>query len=52
MTPLWHGVDLCRQLSTGDIRWPALIVHVVYLGVWVVGGFLLASRLLARRLTA
>ncbi len=52
VTPLWHGVDLCRQLSTGDIRWPALIAHLIYLSAWVLAGFWLAARLLAKRLTA
>ena len=30
-TPLWHGVDLTRMLTLGDVdAWPAL-VHVAYL---------------------
>ena len=33
-TPLWHGVDLCRQLTLGDVaQWSALL-HVVFLVVW------------------
>ena len=30
-TPLWHGVDLCRDLATDDIDPRLAAVHVVYL---------------------
>jgi lipooligosaccharide transport system permease protein len=30
-TPLWHGVDLCRELASGDVEALLTIVHVVYL---------------------
>ncbi|MFL6029111.1 MAG: ABC transporter permease [Gaiellaceae bacterium] len=49
-TPLWHGVDLCRELMLGDVHvWRAL-GHVAYLLVFVIGGLLVAERTYARRL--
>ena len=30
-TPLWHGVELCRSLTSGQVDAAAMIVHVVYL---------------------
>ena len=39
-TPLWHGVDLCRRLSLGNIDATRVLVHLAYLtalsalGVW------------------
>jgi lipooligosaccharide transport system permease protein len=50
LTPLWHGVDLTRMLVLGIPDWPMALVHVVYLGVLAVGGYLLAVRQLRRRL--
>jgi lipooligosaccharide transport system permease protein len=31
VTPLWHGVDLCRTLSLGTATWRASLGHVAYL---------------------
>jgi lipooligosaccharide transport system permease protein len=42
LSPLWHGVELCRAATLG---WPLTVpvpVHVGYLGLWVVAGYLLA----------
>ena len=50
LTPLWHGVDLCRDLALGDASLAASLGHVGYLAVWVVAGYLAALRLYARRL--
>lgn len=50
VTPLWHGVDLCRGLTLGTIRWPLALAHVGYLCVWAVGGLLLALYTYRRRL--
>ncbi len=39
-TPLWHGVDLCRMLSLGNIDATRVLVHLAYLaalsalGIW------------------
>ncbi len=49
-TPLWHGVDLCRQLVLGDvIAWSAL-AHVLYLLAFVAVGLALALFTYRRRL--
>jgi ABC-type polysaccharide/polyol phosphate export permease len=31
VTPLWHGVELCRTLSLGTATWAGSAVHVAYL---------------------
>jgi lipooligosaccharide transport system permease protein len=50
VTPLWHGVDLCRMLVLGDVvGWLALL-HVAYLLAWVAGGLALALFSYRRRL--
>jgi lipooligosaccharide transport system permease protein len=49
-TPLWHGVDLCRQLTLGEFQPLRLVVHVVYLAALVVAGLVWAHRTYARRL--
>jgi len=48
--PLWHGVDLCRDLSLGQASLGIAVVHVLYLLAWVVGGYVLALRCFRRRL--
>jgi lipooligosaccharide transport system permease protein len=50
VVPLWHGVDLCRDLSLGQATIGSSVVHVLYLSAWVVGGFLLALSCFRRRL--
>ena len=49
LTPLWHGVDLLRALTTGTADAGALI-HVVYLVTLGVIGLLVVSRRLDRLL--
>jgi lipooligosaccharide transport system permease protein len=49
LTPIWHGVALCRMLTLGDVTWAAL-GHVAYLLAWTVVGFELARRAYRRRL--
>jgi lipooligosaccharide transport system permease protein len=49
LTPLWHGVDLLRALTTGSIDGGAL-VHVAYLLVMGSIGLLVVSRRLDRLL--
>jgi lipooligosaccharide transport system permease protein len=55
LSPLWHGVELCRAATTG--QWPeagaaAVVTHVaVLVGVALLGAFL-GTRAFARRLTA
>jgi lipooligosaccharide transport system permease protein len=38
ITPLWHGVDLIRQLTLGRIDAPLAIAHLVVLGAFVAVG--------------
>jgi lipooligosaccharide transport system permease protein len=49
-TPLWHGVDLCRGLTLGTIRWPLALVHVAYLSLWATVGLACALRTYRDRL--
>ena len=50
VTPLWHGVDLTRMLTVGNLQAGPALVHVAYLLVLATGGTLLAVRNLRRRL--
>jgi lipooligosaccharide transport system permease protein len=50
LTPLWHGVDLCRDLSLGTATLGMTLLHVGYLGAWLVGGAAVAVRAYRRRL--
>lgn len=49
VSPLWHGVDLCRDLVLGHLAWLDL-VHVGYLAAMLVAGLWLAQRSFRRRL--
>jgi lipooligosaccharide transport system permease protein len=42
VTPLWHGVELTRGLVLGGLDPAMALVHVAYLSVLVVGGWLVA----------
>ncbi|MEC9053587.1 MAG: ABC transporter permease, partial [Actinomycetota bacterium] len=48
-TPLYRGVVLCRELTTGTVSWDSA-VSVVYLVAMVVAGLLLVRRRLDRLL--
>ena len=50
ITPIWHGVELCRNAVNGRLEWDSTIVHVGYLWLFALVGWLLASRTFARRL--
>jgi lipooligosaccharide transport system permease protein len=50
ITPLWHGVDLCRSLVLGGGRAWLIAVHVCYLVALLVAGLALAQRTYTRRL--
>jgi len=43
-TPLWHGVDLCRELTSGDVDALLAVVHVVYLVAAIALGALITTR--------
>lgn len=49
-TPLWHGVELCRDLATGDVAAGATALHVGYLVVLVLAGLAIAVRGCGREL--
>lgn len=50
VTPLWHGVDLTRMLTLGQLEAGPALVHLGYLAVLVVAGWLWAVRRLERRM--
>jgi lipooligosaccharide transport system permease protein len=50
VTPLWHGVELCRSLTLGTATWAGALVHVAYLLVFVLGGYAAARITYRRRL--
>lgn len=50
VVPLWHGVDLARDLALGQPSLGSAAVHVGYLSLWAVVGFLVASRRFEKRL--
>jgi lipooligosaccharide transport system permease protein len=49
-TPLWHGVDLCRSLTLGTATAGMTLLHIAYLGCWLIGGALAAAAVFRRRL--
>lgn len=50
ITPLWHGVELCRGFILGGIGVGDTLVHTGVLLVFVIGGFLASSVTFERRL--
>jgi lipooligosaccharide transport system permease protein len=49
-TPLWHGVDLCRELTLGNVHVLRAFGHVGYLLLFVIIGLVWGERTYARRL--
>jgi lipooligosaccharide transport system permease protein len=49
-TPLWHGVDLCRELTLGNVHLLRALGHAAYLLLFVVGGYIWGQRTYTRRL--
>ena len=49
-TPLWHGVDLCRELTLGHVHLWRALGHVALLLALAVGGLVWAERTYGRRL--
>ena len=49
LTPLYHGVDLVRGLTTGALE-PGMLVHVAYLLIMGLVGLAITSRRLERLL--
>jgi lipooligosaccharide transport system permease protein len=52
VTPLWHGVALCRSLSLGTAQLGASAGHVAYLAAVTALGVLVGNRTYRRRLYA
>ena len=50
ITPLWHGVDLCRHLALGRATFLGSLGHVAYLLLWFVAGCAVALTTYRRRL--
>jgi lipooligosaccharide transport system permease protein len=50
LTPLWHGVDLTRMLTLDTLDVSLALVHVAYLAVLAVVGWVVVVRQLQRRL--
>jgi lipooligosaccharide transport system permease protein len=50
VTPLWHGVELCRGLALGTADVGGAAVHVVYLLAWAVAGCVAAQLTYRKRL--
>ena len=49
LTPLWHGVSLCRQLTLGDLAWSSL-GHIAYLVAFTAAGLVAARYTYRKRL--
>jgi len=50
LTPLWHGVSLCRGIALGTPFEVSPWVSLAYLGAMLAGGSYLSTRLMRRRL--
>jgi lipooligosaccharide transport system permease protein len=52
VTPLWHGVDLTRMLTLGEMDWSLAGIHVLYLAVLALAGWFWAVRRLSKRMVS
>ncbi|MGH9098079.1 MAG: ABC transporter permease, partial [Acidimicrobiales bacterium] len=50
VTPLYHGVSLCRDLTLGTVHGWVDLGHACYLGIWATAGYWAGRRTFARRL--
>ncbi|MDQ4007353.1 MAG: ABC transporter permease [Actinomycetota bacterium] len=50
VTPLYHGVELARMLTTGEPLLGLAVLHLAYLLAWLAVGGWLAHRVFTRRL--
>ena len=50
VTPLWHGVNLCRMLSLGHIDLPVALANIAYLTALAAVGVWAGARTYRRRL--
>jgi lipooligosaccharide transport system permease protein len=52
LSPLWHGVQLCRAATTGALELPSALAHVAFLAGCVIVGYLWGIRTFTRKLAA
>jgi lipooligosaccharide transport system permease protein len=50
VTPLWHGVDLSRQLTLGEVDLTSALLHTAYLVAFATAGLVAAHYTYRRRL--
>jgi lipooligosaccharide transport system permease protein len=50
VVPLWHGVALCRSLTTGTATLAGSLLHIAYLALWTAAGTVVATRTFTKRL--
>jgi lipooligosaccharide transport system permease protein len=50
VTPLWHGVELCRSIALGVASELPLFLHISYLALWIAAGWITALFTFRRRL--
>jgi lipooligosaccharide transport system permease protein len=50
ITPLWHGVALCRELSLGTATWASALGHIAFLAGVTAAGVYAGARTYRRRL--
>lgn len=51
LTPIWHGVELSRMLTLGQVDWLPAAGHFGYLMIWLVAGWIYAVTGFSQRLT-
>jgi len=52
ITPLWHGVELCRGAAHGRLEFRSAVGHCTVLAAYAVAGWIWSRRSFARRLAA
>ena len=52
ITPLWHGVELCRNAVHGRLQWGTTAVHIAVLSGCALVGWLVARIKFAKRLAS
>ena len=52
VTPLWHGVELCRNAVHGRLGLSEALVHCAVLSAFAIGGWTVSRWAFAKRLAA
>ncbi|CAN5551697.1 ABC transporter permease [soil metagenome] len=50
LSPLWHAAELCRDATTGDLRWVSMAGHALVLSTIIAAGWWMGARSFTRRL--